>query len=313
MFPVSYLQRLNERLATLIQKLPETTRNRHADWLRRQQNDDGGFSGREGGSDLYYTAFALRSLAILNALDADTAKKSGEFLKQSLLTQASVVDFYSLLYACLIVQVSGNVDVLSDSPPDWPDRVAEALESVRAPDAGFGKKIGDKAGSTYHTFLVSLCYQLLNRPIPQADELIEFVLSRHRDDGGFVEMRPMRKSGTNPTAAAVGTLQILEDQTGRTIFDEELRESVIDHLCNMAADGGFCANGRIPFADVLSTFTGCWTLDQLNALDEIEIEPALKFVQSVENDAGGFHAGEWDTVTDVEYTFYGLGALGLLS
>ena len=32
------------------------------------QNLDGGWSGREGESDLYYTGFALRGLAVLQGL-----------------------------------------------------------------------------------------------------------------------------------------------------------------------------------------------------------------------------------------------------
>ena len=42
--------------------LPEAARARHAGYLKSAQNSDGGFSGREGDSDLYYTAFALRGL-----------------------------------------------------------------------------------------------------------------------------------------------------------------------------------------------------------------------------------------------------------
>ena len=37
------------------------------------------------------------------------------------------------------------------------------LTSVRTPDGGYGKTTGATSGSTYHTFLVGLCYQLLSR------------------------------------------------------------------------------------------------------------------------------------------------------
>ena len=36
-------------------------------FLRSQQNDEGGFSDRDGKSDLYYTVFGLDSLIALNA------------------------------------------------------------------------------------------------------------------------------------------------------------------------------------------------------------------------------------------------------
>src|SRR5438105_7757934 len=118
----SYLTQLTVRLFEGIQRLPPEVRDRHAGYLRRRQNPDGGFPGREGGSDLYYTAFALRGLAVLGGLTPDIATRAAAFLKQSLTQQASVVDFFSLLYGCALVQLGGGPDVLAESPSDWPRR-----------------------------------------------------------------------------------------------------------------------------------------------------------------------------------------------
>src|SRR3954453_1279784 len=123
-----YLPRLTARLADGLARLPADVRDRHAAYLRQAQNPDGGFPGREGGSDLYYTGFALRGLAVLDALDDATLDRAARFLRNSLARQASVVDFFSLLYSCLLVQAAGGEDVLGDAPADWPDRVAAALE-----------------------------------------------------------------------------------------------------------------------------------------------------------------------------------------
>ena len=122
---------------------------------------------------------------------------------------ASVIDLFSLLVSCFLVRL-GGVDILAESPSDWPDRVAAILESFRTSDGGYAKAIGSVSGSTYHSFLVVLATQLLDRPIPRKDDLIKFVKSRRRDDGGYVEIAPMRRSGTNPTAAAIGILQIMD-------------------------------------------------------------------------------------------------------
>ena len=80
----------------------------------------------------------------------------------------------------------------------------------------------------------------------------------------------------------------------------------------MSDEGGVCANSKIPLADLLSTFTGLWTLSELGALERIDAAAARDYVHSVEIAAGGYHGGVWDTGTDVEYTFYGLGVLALL-
>src|SRR5262249_20131257 len=199
----SYLTRLTVRLLEGAQRLPADLRARQADYLRRCQNADGGFSGREGGSDLYYTAFALRGLLVLDALTPEVCHRAAEFLRHSLTRQASVVDFFSLLYAWVLVQLGGGPDVLADRAGDWQDRVAALLETFRTADGGYAKTPGGATGSTYHTFLVALCYEILARDLPRPEEAARFVRARQREDGGFVEIAQMRRGGPNPTAAAV--------------------------------------------------------------------------------------------------------------
>jgi geranylgeranyl transferase type-2 subunit beta len=302
----TYLQELNRRLSDGLRRLPGEFRARHVSYLCARQNPDGGFSGREGGSDLYYTGFALRSLAVLDGLTPEVADRAAAFLGQSLTQQTSVVDFFSLLYACLLVQANGGRDVLASSPQDWPERVAATLETFRTADGGYAKSPGSNSGSTYHTFLVALTYQLLGKTIPMAERVIGFVQSRRREDGGYVEIGPMRRSGTNPTAAAVGILQMLDalDST----------EQVVGFLSDMLSpEGGFRANARAPLADLLSTFTSLWTLHQLGELGRVDVNAPRRYAQSLALADGGFHGGLWDDNTDVEYTFYGLGVLALLS
>ena len=307
-----YLFQLTTRLADGLAHLPENVRSRHTAYLLSVQNSDGGFSGREGGSDLYYTGFALRGLAVLDALTPEVCGRVAEFLRKSLTQQASVVDFFSLLYASFLVQLAGE-DVLARSPADWPDRVASTLETFRTRDGGYAKAAGGTGGSVYHTFLVGLCYQLLGRPLPRMDEVAGFIGSRRREDGGYVEIAPMRRSGTNPTAAAVGILQMVEAEGGPPLGGEA-RDNTVKFLVDMASpEGGLRGNGRAPVADLLSTFTGIWTLHQLGAMDRLDGAAALHYAQALEMPAGGFRGGLWDERTDVEYTFYGLGCLALLA
>lgn len=304
-----YLQNLTQRLATGLARLPEAERALHIAYLQGAQNPDGGFSGRMGGSDLYYTAFALRSLAVLNALAGPVAESAVPYLRRSLREHATVIDFFSLLYSCALIQAATGIDVLADSPPDWPDRVAGSLEALRAPDWGYGKSPGANMGSTYHTFLVGLCYELLGRKFPRGDEVRAFIESRRREDGGYVELSPMRRGGTNPTAAAIGVLQLL----GIDPLPTDLVAHVTRFLLEVrAAQGGLKAHNRIPFADLLSTFTGCWTLAQLEKLDWLDMEVLELYARRLTAPGGGFKGHAFDDDRDVEYTFYGLGVLALL-
>ena len=134
-------------------------------------------------------------------------------------------------------------------------------------------------------------------------------------DGGFVEIAPMRRGGTNPTAAAIGVLQMMEGRRGGApVLSPEVREGVVGFLGGMLSpEGGLRANAWAPLADLLSTFTGALTLSQLNALDRIDTATLGRYVQALALPHGGFRGGFWDEECDVEYTFYGLGALALLS
>ena len=304
-----YLNDLNARIAEGVQKLPAALRIRQASYLASRQNPDGGFSGREGESDLYYTGFALRGLNVLDALTPEICERSAGFLRECLTRQTSVVDFFSFLYACVLVQASSGADVLAGSPADWPQRVAETLATFRTKDNGYNKSPGALSGSTYHTFLVGLCFELLGQTLPNPDDILRFVQARRRDDGGYVEVSAMRRSGTNPTAAGIGLLHLIK---GGDLPREDV-EPTIDYLAEMPSmEGGLRANDRIPLADLLSTFTGCWTLAQLGGLERINTRQAFHYVQSLERPEGGFLGGIWDEASDVEYTFYGLGSLALL-
>lgn len=303
----TYLASLEERLSAGLSRLPETMRARHRGYFERHQGSDGGWPGREGESDLYYTGFALRALAVLGGPTPEVAARCAGFLKTRMQSQASVVDFFSFLYSALLVQLHGGSDVLAGSPPDWPQRVAELLERFRTPDGGWNKVPGGTAGSTYHTFLVAMCHELLALPVPQPERVLAFVDGRRREDGGYVEVPQMRRSGTNPTAAGVGIRDIL----GQPLIGSE-RAATVDFLSGMAADeGGLRANERIPLADLLSTFTGCWTLARLEGLERVDLGKLRAFLAELEKPTGGFLAGLWDVETDVEYSFYGLGTAGL--
>src|SRR5206468_10838790 len=99
----------------------------------------------------------------------------------------------------------------------------------RTSDKGYNKSPGATSGSTYHTFLVGLCFELLGRSLPNPDDVLRFVESRRREDGGYVEVAAMRRSGTNPTAAAIGLLHLLKG----TELPKEDVEPTIDYLAEM--------------------------------------------------------------------------------
>ncbi|MBY0232550.1 MAG: hypothetical protein K2W96_24995 [Gemmataceae bacterium] len=95
---------------------------------------------------------------------------------------------------------------------------------------------------------------------------------------------------------------------------DDVRAATTSFLAAMPSDeGGLRANDRVPLADLLSTFTGAWTLNELGALERLDAEKVLGYADEVRHPPGGFFGGLWDDRPDAEYTFYGLGVLGLFS
>lgn len=304
----NYLEDLTLRLAHGMAGVDPAERLKHATYLKAAQRPDGGFAGREGESDLYYTSFGLRGLSLVGELYGEPAERAGKFLRSRLMSEAPIVDFLSLMYAGMLLKLAAGVDIFSKAGKRWPEKVAAYLETLRREDGGYAKGDEGAKSSTYHTFLVLLCLELLEISPENPQAIVEFLMSQRREDGGFVEIAPVKRSGANPTAAAIGALKVLD------ALDDETSEAAVDFLLKLqTSEGGIRANSRIPIADLLSTFTGILTLEDLGAGDEIDHEEVRAFTKSQSLPEGGFRGAEWDDGHDVEYTFYGLGTLALVS
>lgn len=315
-----YLFRLGERIQRGLQQRPADFRERHARFLLSRELPSGGFSGRdvdfdnqplfEDGvqADLYYTSFAIRGLVGLGQFDRDTAARVAAWLTIDIGRSQSVIDILSWLSSVVAVQAASGIDLLAHAPSHWPDLLAATLERFRRADGGYAKSLAGSCGSTYHSFLVALCYELIGKPLPNVGQLLDFVRQRQRNDGGFVEMEAMTRSGTNPTAAAIALLSMFD------ALDERCRQDTTGFLELVTGDdGGFQANTRIPFSDTLSTFTGVLTSLDLGCPEVLNLRRLQRFLQELDLPTGGFLAAGWDRASDVEYTYYALGTYGLLA
>jgi len=229
-----------------------------------------------------------------------------KFLKQRLTRKESIIDLISLIFGSAIVELAVGEIVIPDEDLHWRQNVSDLLSTLRTDDGGFAKTPEGRAGSTYQTFLSILCYQLIEIPPPNIDGIEAFLESQKQLEGGYLEIRAAKRPGVNPTAAAIGTLKAL----GKLKPDEQ--QNTAEFLSEMQSDeGGFTANTRIPFADLLSSFTGLLTLSDLNSTPEVNIEAISRYALSMQSPEGGFVGFTLDQTADVEYTFYGLATLAL--
>jgi geranylgeranyl transferase type-2 subunit beta len=301
-----FLFRLAERLHAGAEKLPVEWRVKCRDAVRREQKADGGWGGREGDSDLYYTSFAIRSLTMIDGFHDSTVARAADFLTKGAALN-NIVDLLSWLYSAFAVAASGG-PMIPEGGDDWSNGVAGWLESFRNADGGFGKTVGATSGSTYHTFLALLCLEMLGKSSPDIASVTTFFKGRQRDDGGFVEIPQVKLSGVNPTAAALVGWSMIGD------VPPDVRDAAAEYLESVVGDeGGFQANSRIPFSDGLSAFTGLLATQEAKLGEILNPRKAAAFINELAAPDGGYYGAAWDRKVDVEYTFYGLGALALLA
>jgi len=329
-----FLLRLADAVRSGVRELSDERRSRHRRFVLQQQRSNGGFAGRLGDSDLYYTTFGLRALAALGDPPVGSLASAGRFLQRFEWRSLDGVELLNWLSSLLTLRTlqaeagkdegeNGRASARADATeatetatpasnlvaPTWPSplEVAERLERLRTADGGYAKRESARTGSTYQSFLVCVTYELLGLAVPEPERLVGFLSSRRRPDGSFAEVGAARQGGTNPTAAALVALSCLGS------VSDEVRDGAADFLSQVwLSEGGFRANRRIPVVDLLSTFTAltaCWELGLRQLVDGQRVR---RFVQSqLELPGGGFRAGLWDEQADVEYTFYGLGCLAL--
>ncbi len=304
-----YLHRLDGALRAGCRALPRTFVRRHVAYVRRCQNADGGFRGPEGGSDLYYTEFALRALNLCDAPDdAGTWRGAAGYLRRNSRALGNVVNCFCALHAAEMVRAQGHEADPDPAGGELVRRCRSVLDGART--AGGYAFAEDGSASVYCTFLGSLCHELLGWGMPGVDAAVRGVVLRQGDDGGFRDCATdsPAPAGVNPTAAAVGLLSM----TGR--LEGTVAAPAVEFLIEMQAeDGGFLAHAGAAGSDLMSTFTALVTLRTLGALREARLADVGRYAGSLVGPQGGFRGAPGYSDADVEYTFYGLGTLSVLA
>ena len=268
--------------------------------IRAHQNPDGGFWGKGKNSDLYYSGFALLSLTALNGpIDKEatvgylTSFENGSHLED---------------LAHLAALIRQRVLVM-EKPFDDDLRAAflEQVETYRCDDGGYHHLRSGPTGSAYGCFLAVGAYQDLEVPLPaESVKSILACMEKLRSPvGGFFNEVEIPAVSVPGTAAAMMVRRVL---TG-TSQDTEAAKWLLKCL----DEGGFRVMPIAPVADLLSTAVALHSLS-LTDYDLTSIrQSCLLFVDLVWNGQLGFCANAFDPISDPEYMFYGLLALGHLS
>lgn len=265
------------------------------DFLLRKQNPDGGFQDRTGRSDLYYTVFGLQALLALQAPIAPGPL----CIYLDAFGDGAGLDFVHLccLARCLAIL---------DRETGVRDSLARRIEIHRSADGGYHPLPGSRNGTAYAAFLALGAHQDLHTRLPAPGRLVNSLRHLATPDGAWANESPAKIASTNSTAAALAVLGsikplVVQRKPGRWL------------LAQAHPLGGFRASPLAPLPDLLSTATVLHAMAAHGVSVAPVREPCLDFLDTLWSNEGGFH-GHWhDDVLDVEYTFYGILALGHLA
>ena len=242
-------------------------------FILSRQTRDGGFSDRGGKCDLYYSLFGF---FIAEAFEVDAVN---EPLKKYVAKTVLADDLSGVYRYCGAILYSKLIGIDSNTEKLRTLIVADLIK-------------GDSKQAEYSSFLGMLALYYLG----------DFrnmwrIVNQYKKVGSL-------KGYPCPVVAA--TLVILQ------VAGRQLPDAAQTLLSFYRGNGGFAALHRAPAEDLLSTAVALFALHFLEA-DLRFIKPdCLTFVDDL-YDNGGFCATSFDSEPDVEYTFYGLLALGSMS
>lgn len=291
-----------------IQMLDEESRAELFRFIGSQQNDDGGFSDRGGRSDLYYSLFGGLMMRAWGMESEVRRQKFGEeqpTIGELLSTVNTKHDSHSETVSVLKLkefvaqqrnsEISGFIEkcclvLLQKEFNAGRNSKIEALISL-------GKSFWKERRSiniSYRSFVLFLTL----------DAVLPFVQILKIGAKKMLRQTTVNHDSPCSELAAKVFLCKMLNQDG-TIEQEQLKSFA-------SKNGGFKAFQHLEEPDMLSTAVALFALD-FAGCDLRLLKPAnLDFIQQNFID-GAFLSGDGDSTADLEYTFYGLLALGVLA
>jgi len=286
---ISLKQHLQVGISAVKKNLNSESIQHIINYIYSKQNIDGGFSGRDDKSDLYYSMFAIDILSgfgetkYLNSL-------------QTYYYTFNIDKMINFIDLCCLARCG---EILKIKQTKLKTKILE----FQATDGTFASIKDQTNGELYATFMAMLT-------IPQrklfTTKAIQKLLKMHfRSNGGFSGFAQCKTANVPAVATAACLCFAIEKMELWTAKDWLLKQ--------FHNQGGFKATPKAPGIDLLSTAVSLQAL----YLAKISLPPhqkqlCLKFVESLWNDDGGFSGHIVDTISDCEYTYYGLSALGYL-
>lgn len=275
--------------------LDEEGREEVLQFLVSQQNPDGGFQDRGGRSDLYYSLFGVLMLRATEKETEDRRRETEEPLPEQEAVKGMIQKLNQFVVSQQNSEVPGFIEkcclvLLQKELKTERNSQIKALISL-------GKSFWKERLSINMSYRSFVLFLTLDAVLPFHSLLksgAKRILARTTVD---------QNAPCSEVAAKVFLQKMLSENGSE---DLELLKS---YVCET---GGFRAFHHVDQPDMLSTAVALYALNYSGS-DLRLLKPAcLDFIQHNFVD-GAFLSGDGDRTMDVEYTFYGLLALGVLS
>jgi prenyltransferase beta subunit len=273
-----YLQTFEENSPEKILKLSQKLLDNKAaanlrEFVRNRHTSSGGFADRAGNPDLYYTFF-------------------GYFVAEAI----GMEELFPSIRNFVAKQVEGN------------DIKGVHLHCAAILSARLG---GNNFKADFFRRKLKSSQKAFSKKQPAYNAFLNLLSSYYMGDyPGIYRMKKQLGSQENnsslPCPLVAAWLVLCKS------FRKPVEKIKKDLLAFCQPDGGFKAVPKAPVPDLLSTAVSLYAL-RFSGHDLRIIKPdCLNYIDSLYND-GGFGGNSFDSEPDIEYTFYGLLALGSLS
>ncbi|MDR1381169.1 MAG: hypothetical protein LBJ47_06780 [Tannerella sp.] len=303
------------------ERLGKDAVSRISRFVASQKTGDDAFVNKSKNADVYYTMFGWLLSCVLD-IRLDN-KKTAHYVEE--LRTDSMDLIHCAAYArCRMIRrlPGGKAGWIRKMLPANRGLETATLRFLRTgngtgtgrfavkPDSAYsGFPHGDPE-SPYSRFLRLSMLEDTGQKYDGTAETVHSLSAYKAPGGGYSNIRQstvsgdVRAGGRATTNATVAALAVIGQLDGYRLNDDVLFLRDMQH-----ETGGFAATVQSPVPDLLSTATA---LFMLRCHD---IEPKISprdFIEAHWLDSGGFAATLADGTSDVEYTFYGLLAMGAL-
>lgn len=288
------------------EQLGKEALDRIVGFVESQRTEEDSFMDKSGKADLYYTLFGWILSYILGIRLEQ--KKMTSYLSQQDNGKLDLIHYAAYMRCRMIGQLmkGGKAGLLLRSLFSTDIKALDEFDDLphndmQSPYTQFvWLSLLEDTGSLFK--IQDSRFKIKESGRTDKDEILGSLESYHAKGGGFMNTRDGLTATTNATVAALAVKGQLTGykENEDLFFLRDLQE----------VSGGFGAAEASPVPDLLSTAT---SLFMLSCYGRQPKYPVRDFIEAHWLDSGGFSATLLDDKSDVEYTFYGLLALGTMN